>query len=298
MDLPAIETLRCFVETARSLSFRAAARRVALTPAAVGQRVRQLEAQVGSRLFERTTRRMALTEPGRALLPHAHAALDAVALAVRAARGETSPLPAEVTLGTRHELGMSWIVPMLPSLHRSHPEMTVHLYVGSGPDLLIRLRTQEVDCAVGSMRVTDPAIAAESLHRESYALVGSPALLRLRPLRRPADARAHTLLDVDADLPLFSYWRDAPGGGDRLPFGRRLRLGTIAAIRALVLAGEGVAVLPTYLVAPDLRAGRLRPILPGVRLLHDHFRLFFRAGDSRRTLFASLAATMRRHPLR
>src|SRR6185503_17822397 len=116
LPLPALDSLRCFAEAARLLNFRAAARAVALTPAALGQRIQQLEAQLGRPLFHRTTRRVTLTEAGLALLPHAQTALAAADACLRAGRGETGPPPQELVLGTRHELGMSWIVPMLPLL--------------------------------------------------------------------------------------------------------------------------------------------------------------------------------------
>jgi LysR family transcriptional regulator, glycine cleavage system transcriptional activator len=295
---PSLDSLRCFTEAARLLNFRAAARAVALTPAALGQRIQQLEAQLGRPLFHRTTRRVTLTEAGLALLPPAQAALTAADACLRAGRGETGPPPQELVLGTRHELGMSWIVPMLPLLRGRHPSLTFHLYFGSGSDLLLRVRSGEVHCAVGSMRVDDPKLESARLHREDYVFVGQPALLRRTPLTRAPDASHHTLLDERSALPLYAYWRDAAGERLRLQFGRIVYLGTIAAIRAAVLAGEGVAVLPHYLVADDLRARRMASILPRVRPLPDYFRLIFRGDDPRRSIYQSLAASMSAEPLR
>src|SRR5688572_16280070 len=134
---PPPDSLRCFVEAARLLSFRATGRVVGLTPAAVGQRIQKLEEQLGVKLFHRTTRTVVLTEAGLSVLPYAERALDAGAACARAARGELGPPAMELTLGTRHELGLSWIVPMLPQLRAAHPGVTLHLYFGSGPDLLI-----------------------------------------------------------------------------------------------------------------------------------------------------------------
>jgi len=203
-----------------------------------------------------------------------------------------------VVLGTRHELGMSWILPMLRPLRRRHPHLTFHLYFGSGSDILLRVRGGEIDCAVGSMRVDDPRLDSVALHREDYMLVGAPHLLRVLPLRRPAEARGHTLLDERPALPLYAYWRDAAAVKDRLAFQRVVCLGTIAAIRAGVLAGEGVAVLPLYLVDRDLQAGRLAPLLRRVTPLHDYFRLIFRSDDPRRSLYQALGESMRAVPLR
>jgi DNA-binding transcriptional LysR family regulator len=295
--LPSLDSLLCFVEAARLSSFRSAARAVGLTPAAVGQRIRQLEDQAGAQLFQRTTRKVVLTQAGLAFLPHARAAIASAEQAMRAGRGEATVAPMRVTIGTRHELGMSWIVPMLPRLRAAHPGLSIDLYFGSGVDLLIRVRTLEIDCAVGSMRQTDSTLDATRLHREDYDLVAAPRLLARTPFRHPRDAARHVLFDAHTELPLFSYWRDAPRGTP-LDFGAVRLMGTIAAIRALVLRGEGVAVLPAYLVTPDLRAGRLVRLLPRVELAHDYFRLIFRGDDPRKSVYAALAQTMAAVPLR
>lgn len=296
--LPSIESIQCFLAAARLLNFRAAARTVALTPAALGKRIQQLEDQLGTRLFHRTTRKVELTEAGLALLPYAQRLLLAAEDCVHAGRGDLGPASMDLVLGTRYELGLSWIIPMLDTLRHSHPHLTLHLYFSSGPDLELRVRTFDIDCAITSRLPTDPKLDHIQLHREDYALIGQPELLAATPLDRPEHAGRHTLIDVHADLPLFRYWRNAPESGDRLRFGKILRMGTIAAIRALALSGAGVAVLPLYLVKPDLEAGRLVRLFPETDLLHDYFRLIFRKDDPRRSAYQSLAEVMRDQPLK
>jgi LysR family transcriptional regulator, glycine cleavage system transcriptional activator len=298
MPLPSLESLRCFDAAARLLRFRAAAKAVALTPAALGHRIRQLEDELGVKLFERTTRTVKLTAAGLAVLPHARACLEAAAMCTRAAKGEVGSAPVEIVLGTRHELGISWLTPSLTNIEAAHPGLTLHLYFGSGPDLLLRVRTLEIDCAVTSSRLADQTLEAIPLHEEHYVFVATPKLLRQKPLRRSEDARVHTLIDASPEVPLFGYWRDAAGGGDRLTFAKVMRIGTIGAIRALVLAGEGVAVLPHYLVRDDLRTRRLVKVFPRVTPIHDWFRLIFRRDDPRQPVYQALANTLITIPLR
>lgn len=292
-----LDGLRCFLEAARFLNFRAAARAVALSPAALGQQLKKLEGELGTPLFVRSTRSVRLTEAGRLLLPYARGALEAVEECRRAALGEAPHVPLELVLGTRYELGMSWIVPMLGRLESEHPGLTLHLYFGSGPDLLLRVRSGSVDGAVTSTRLTDPKLDSLKLHEERYAFVGARQLLRDNPLRNAQDAARHTLIDTNEELPLFRYWRDGRGGIDSLRFQRILRLGSVQAISHFVLAGRGVAVLPEYFVEKDLKAKRLVRVMPQVKLLTDYFRLVFRSDDPKRSLYASLAATMQRIPL-
>jgi LysR family transcriptional regulator, glycine cleavage system transcriptional activator len=297
--LPSIDSLRCFTAAAKLLNFRAAARSVALTPAAFGQRIKQLEEQLGSPLFHRTTRSVRLTDSGLALLPAAERCLLAAADCVRTASGGSKTFaPMDVTVGTRHELGLSWILPQLDALTKSQPWLRLHLYFGSGADIVMRVRSMEIECAVTSSRITDPKLDSLRLHREEYVFVGATALLAKKPLRKSKHAEEHALLDTDASLSLFRYFRDAPGGGDQLHFGSVVSLGTIEAIRLRALASAGVAVLPEYLVRKDLASRRLTKILPDVALLSDWFRLIFRADDPRRPIYEQMAGQMSSAPLK
>ncbi len=295
-ELPDLESLRCFRAVARRLSFRAAAAEVHLTPAALGKRVAQLEAQAGTRLFTRTTRRVVLTEAGQRLVPRAEALLAQAASCLGEVSGGPPP-PLELTLGTRHELGMSWLLPSLERLERARPGLRLNLYFGAGADLEVRVRGGEVDAAVTSRATSDPALDALRLHEEAYVLVGAPALLRRAPLTEPKHTLRHTLVDAHRSLPLWAYWRAGAPTGLEPRFATTRVVGTVAAVHWLVLRGRGVAVLPRYLVQPDLRRKRLRALLPAVEPRSDHFRLLFRKDDPRRAAFEALAGALRELPL-
>lgn len=292
-----LDNLRCFDAAARTLNFRTAARLVALSPAAFGQRIKQLEDQLGASLFSRTTRQVQLTEAGLSLREVARRCLAAADECVAAVRGPTR-MPLELTLGTRFELGMSWIVPQLDELGRRHPELTLHLYFGSSLDLLNRLRAREIDCMVSSVRLSEASLFAETLHDEEYVFVGAPELVSRVPFTRPEHASRHCLLDIDPTLPLFRYLADGSGGLSRFPFARQRWLGLGAAIKALVVAGAGVAVLPCYMVQGELRRKKLVRLLPKAKLTQDHFRLVYRQDDPRRALYEGMAQTLRESPIR
>jgi LysR family transcriptional regulator, glycine cleavage system transcriptional activator len=295
--LPSLDSFRCFVEVAQRLNFRAAARAVALTPAAVSGRIKQLEDQLGQPVFIRTTRSVQLTDAGAALLPAAKDALLRAERAMRIARGELGPPAVDITVGTRHELGMSWVLSSLPVLREALPHVTFHLSFSAGEDLLSRVREGTLPCAIGSMRIADTSLFGDPLHEERYVLVGGPKHLARVPLKKDSDLRAHRLIDIDPGMPLAAYLRGAPGGAE-LSFGAVLSMGTIAAVREIVLQGHGVAVLPEYLVADDLKRNRLVRLLPKRPLRTDWFRLFSRTGDERSGLFATMARSLRALPLR
>ena len=295
--LPDLDSIACFVAAARTLNFRAAAKTAALTPAAFGKRIKQLEEQLDNRLFERTTRHVSLTVAGQRFLPEARRLLNVAEQCVRTGRGKTGPAPTRLTIGTRHELGISWLVPMLAGLHADQPHLDVDFYFGSGPDLEERVRRFDIQCAVTSRVFVDPIFDAIRLKQEDYVFVGSRALLSTVPFECPEDAAAHCLIDVQVERPLYRYFRDAADAPDELHFGNSRVMGTTAAIRMLVLAGEGIAVLPYYLVKPDIESGQLQQVFPDVQLRCDYFRLIYRRDDPQAEMYQAVAAFMRTRPL-
>jgi DNA-binding transcriptional LysR family regulator len=291
MDL---ESLRCFDAAAITLNFRAAAGRVHLSPAAFSDRMRRLEEEVGAELFSRTTRQVELSEAGARLLPLARELLAGAERLLSAGRAGASAAPYELYVGTRYELGLSWLCPALTSLTHQRPERTIHLYNGDSPDLLFRLERGDLDAIIASMRLTSPKLTYATLHAEEYALVAR------RPcLRRRQDAAQLTLLDVSRDLPLFRYFLDALPDAEPWPFAHVEYLGGIGNIRRRLLDGrDRVAVLPRYVVAADLAVRRLVRLQPRVSLRPDAFRLVWRTGHPRTAELLALAEELRALPLR
>lgn len=297
IDPPDLESLRCFVAAATHLRFRSAAEACALSPTAFSTRIRALETRLSAELFARTTRSVRLTEAGERLLVQARAVLEAAARCAEVVHQEDAA-PFELVLGTRFELGLSFIVPSLSTLEKKRPSRRVHLYFADSADLIARILRGEIDAAVASMRLNDARLAYAPLHEEQYVLVGAKKLLAKKPLASARDAAAHTLLDVHADVPLFRYLLEARPASEAWSFARIERLGAIGAVRARAVEGVGVAVLPRYFVERDLREGRLSLILPRTKLATDWFRLIWRAGHPYEPRLRDLATDLAALPLR
>jgi len=291
MDL---DSLRCFDAVATTLRFRTAAARVHLSPAALSDRIRRLEEDLGARILNRTTRTVALTAAGQRLLPLTRGVLGLIDRMTGAASGQTLPAQYELVVGTRDELGLSWLCPILDALARKRPERTIHLFNGSGHQLLSAVDRGELDAAVAGVRPNSPSLACAVLHEEEYLLVGSGASLRRRD-----DARRLTLVDLSADLPLFRYFLDAHAEAEAWRFARVEYMGGIGNVRHRLLEGDGrVAVLPTFFIKADLAKGRLRRIMPRVRLRSDSVRLVWRTGHPRQAEIIALADDLRALPPR
>ncbi|MSQ02324.1 MAG: LysR family transcriptional regulator [Myxococcales bacterium] len=298
MPLPDLHSLRCFDAAATHLNFSVAAKTVALSPAAFSTRISALEDLLGVRLFERSTRRVSLTLEGARLLPQARRTLEEAARCRSVARGDGTPTPFELVLGTRWELGLSWLVPALDGLGIARPERTIHLQFGDSPDLLGRVHRGQVDAMVSSIRLGSPGLEYAALHSEDYVFVASPALVAQSPLTSAVDAPAHTLLDAHPDLPLFRYFLDAQPHAATWTFARTEILGAIAAIRHRAAEGAGAAVLPRYFVQADLDCARLIALCPDHPILSDAFRLVWRTGHPRDAELRLLASELRALPLR
>jgi len=296
--LPDLESLRCFEAAATHLNFRIAAQTVALSPAAFGDRIKRLEDALDAPLFARTTRRVALTPAGHRLLPQARRVLDEAARCSRIVHEKELAVPFALSVGTRFELGLSWLTHALPHLQAQRPERTLHLVFGDSPELVARVRNGLLDCVVTSARLTSGELSYETLHDEHYVFVASTRLIERRPLSRAAHAAEHVLVDASPDLPLFRYFLDAIRSHDVWGFARTEYLGTIAAIRTRVLQGAGVAVLPRYFVEDDLRRRRLVRLMPSVALQPDAFRFVWRTGHPREQALRELAGELVKIPIR
>jgi LysR family glycine cleavage system transcriptional activator len=249
--LPPLNALRAFEAGARYLSFTRAAAELHVTQAAVSHQVKALEAHLEVRLFRRMTRRLALTDAGRGLLPEVGAAFDRIAEAVeRLGRAQANRT---LTVSLTPSFGARWLGQRLGRFWAGYPDIDLKLHHTID---LVDLRGEEADVAVRWGRGSWPGLEAEFLIRAGFTPVCSPALLSgAHPLRRPADLRFHTLLHEE-DYEDWAQWLTAAGVGDVDP-----RRGPViddpSVLDRATLAGQGVALGRTDLIAEYLAAGRL-----------------------------------------
>lgn len=280
---PPLPLLRTFEAAARHLSFKRAAAELHVTPAAVSQQIKALEAQLGTPLFQRLTRALALTEAGQALLPELQAGLARIAVAVQRARAvAAAPASPRVTVIAPPSFAAHWLLPRLPDFHARHPEVTLDLSsqpaavddAGAGRDpaslLLAPAAARAADTAVLAI-VFGPGgyagLREDLLLVPDYLPVCTPAWLADHPLTSPADLAPALLIHDDTIAgprrggPAWGWpqWLAAAGvdaaRGARAEGGRRFSTGALAIQAAL--AGQGLALAARPLVAAHLAAGSL-----------------------------------------
>jgi DNA-binding transcriptional LysR family regulator len=261
MDL--LSQMATFVRVVEGGSLSAAARASHLSLPAVSRQLRTLEEDLGAPLVLRSTRRLSVTDAGRRWYEHCVRALREVEegrTAVRATRGARGTLvvSAPVTLASL------LVLPRLPRLVKTHPELAVDLRL---EDQFVDLVAEGVDVAVrgGAAPPDSTAFVAHPLLSFSRHAVASPAYLRKRGTPRdPTQLARHECLVQLGGAGPHTRWSFTRGEAEHIVEVRgRLRANAPLALRDLARAGLGIALLPTWLTADDVAAGSLRALFEG-----------------------------------
>lgn len=256
-------SIECFVRSAEVGSFAEAARRLSLTPAAVGKNVARLEARLGVRLFQRSTRRLTLTEAGQRFLGEVASSFQTIQHAVaNLASAEGQPAGTlKVSMGT--VFGRLYVVPLLAEFLRRYPAISPDWHFDNRQ---VDLIGQGFDAAIGGGFDLPQGVVARKLTPAHRILVAAPAFLeRHPPIQRPAD-----LKDLDGILirsPQTGRVRSWPLTSrqqEQSPLNLRLRMTMSDSEAACGVAQQelGVALVSMPFAVPYLQAGSLVRVLP------------------------------------
>ena len=261
-----MNALRAFEAAGRHLSYVRAAEELGVTPAAVGQQVRALEAWLGVPLFRRIAGppvRLLLTEEAQAALPDLRDGFAHLASGLRYLKEAKAGSIILVTASPA--FAAKWLLPRIDRFRAAYPHLDVRL---DATDRLVDVGSGDADIGIRYGGGSWPALEATHLLDEEVFPVCSPALLEgPHRLRTPEDLRHHTLLHdatirFDADFPTWRTWLAASGVQGVDPE-RGLSINTSAAVTQAAVDGQGVALGRSVVVGDDLEAGRLVRLFPG-----------------------------------
>lgn len=259
-------------------SLAAAGRRLRRSPPAITRTIAALEQRIGARLVERTTRRLAPTEAGRALADRARVLLDLYAEAmqapVEAALRGTLRITAPVVFGRRH------VTPCVLAFQADHPDLRVELELA---DRNLDLVEDGLDVAVRIGSLADSGLMARRVGAVRRVLVASPAYLAARgtPMT-PADLAGHATI-VSFSRGGLMEWRFRDGGRERVVrLTPRLMVNDVEAMLVAARSDFGVARALSYQVVEELNAGSLVRLLPAFEPPAEPVQLVFSGGGMMR----------------
>ena len=258
-----IDDLQVFERVAALTSFSAAARSLGLPKASVSRSVARLEARLGVRLFQRTTRVVALTEAGavlrersRDIVARVEDMFDYVGALGAAPRGR-------LRLSAGIGFGLNVLSELLPAFLERYPEVEIGLDMTSRTSELV---AESIDVAIRMGPLSTSSLIATRLGTIHRYLCAAPSYLERRGApTAPDDLAAHDLIELPGPDGRARPWplTNAAGETMRVEKSPKIAVNDALTVHRLVVNGAGIGGVSGYLCAPDLAAGRLVRLLPG-----------------------------------
>lgn len=261
MKIENIADLNVLLHTAKGGTLTAAARELGITPAAASATLKRLEARLGARLFERSTRAMRLTPQGQLLLDYSTRAFELLEEAQSLLTEDRGALVGTLRVAAPSDLARTMLLPWVDEFLRAHPGLHLALSVSDQPLDVLR---DEVDVAIRYGALADSRLIARQLAPSRPVLCASPAYLRGRTApETPQDLRDHNCLTFKRAGRRHQVWRfgrrgewtEVRVGGDR-------SVDDASLAREWAVAGAGILLKSVFDVRHDLDAGRLVRLLP------------------------------------
>lgn len=249
-----------FVRIVETGSMAAAARRLDCTRAQISKQVADLEREFGVRLFERSTRKLALTPSGEVFHQHALRALDAISSTEIAVRNLGDTPCGLLRVSASITFGRMYIAPLLPRITAQYPELECELIL---TDQLVDLVDDNIDLALRHTKAPPEDAVAKRLVTLNRVICATPDYLATHGTpEHPGELARHACfgyLQSEMSSTLELIGRN--GEQVSVPISSRFRFNNLDCVLDAVLAGHGLAILPTYLAGPEIQNGRLHTIL-------------------------------------
>ncbi|CVI23863.1 Transcriptional regulator, LysR family [Agrobacterium fabacearum CFBP 5771] len=250
--------MEVFVQVVERGGFSSAARSVGMTPSAVSKLVARLEARLGTRLINRSTRVFKLTSEGCVFFERATRILADIEDAERIASAGEVP-SGRLRLSTSASYATHVLAGILPDFLERYPAITVDIVQS---DLVVDLLEERVDVAVRAGPLKSSSLVARRLGDTAMTIVAAPSYVDRRGLPRTIEElERHDRLGLGYTRSMDGWPLISAGGTIFAPVAARVQANDGEALRQLVLAGNGIARLANFTIRDDLKAGRLVPVL-------------------------------------
>ncbi|HEX5682785.1 MAG TPA: LysR substrate-binding domain-containing protein [Ideonella sp.] len=258
------EHIKAFVAIAQAGSLTGASISIGIAQATLSRQLAALEAHLGCRLFQRSTRAISLTEQGEVYLQHALRLLALNEEAESAVQQESARLRGRLRVACSNGFGRKLLIPALGQWMALHPQLRLELRLS---DQLSQLIEDQVDVAIRIAPLQNSSLVARPVGVSRRIVVATPAYLRKHgPITSPAHLQQHQcLLFADAQQP--GVWTfEGPQGKTSVRVDGRLMLSSVDALQDAVLCGLGIAVTPEWFWQRERIDGHIVQLLPTYRL--------------------------------
>jgi DNA-binding transcriptional LysR family regulator len=258
--LPDFEGIAIFAKVVELRSFAAAASELSLSKATVSKAVTRLEERLGARLFNRTSRRLALTDAGQKLSGRASRLLADGEAAENEALAQSTAPRGLVRLAVPMTFGVTTVAPLLPGFLSQYPEVSIDLHLS---DAIVDLIGEGFDAGIRIARLPDSSLIARRLCAMPRYTVAAPSYLKRhgRPTH-PMHLAQHKCFGY-AYLSTAGVWQYSNAVGEQVsvrPAGQ-LRVNNGEAVMPALIAGLGIADLPDFIVGDAIASGKVEVIL-------------------------------------
>jgi len=271
--------IRLFVEASTFGSLSAAGRRMGLSPAAASARLTKLETALATRLFERTTRQLRLTDEGSIYLQHCRQALSALDDGRAALQAGSAALPGKLRVSATSDFGRHVLKGWLDEFEASHSDVTFGLVLS---DNLSNLMQDDIDIAIRFGILPDSAMMARRLAGNRRVLCASPAFLeRHGAPTHPTELerfRCIALGTAAGESVEWQFVRGAEAASHRVNVASAMDTNDGAIARAWAVDGRGIALKSLWDIGADLQAGRLVVLMPEWRAPESPVHAIFPRG--------------------
>ncbi len=260
--LPDFEALAIFAKVVELRSFAAAASDLVLSKATVSKAVGRLEERLGARLFNRTSRRLALTDAGQKLSERAMRLLADGEAAENEALSQAVAPRGLVRLSVPMTFGVNSVAPLLPEFLGQYPDVTIDLHLS---DAMVDLIGEGFDMGLRIARLPDSSLIARRLRAMPRYTVAAPAYLKQygRPTHPMQLAEHRCLGYAYHSTPNLWHYTNPAGEQASVRPGGPLRVNNGEALMPALVAGLGIADLPDFIVGDAIASGEVEVILKG-----------------------------------
>jgi DNA-binding transcriptional LysR family regulator len=262
--LDKLTNMNVFVRVAKAGSFAGGARELGISRAMATKHIMQLEGSLGTRLFNRTTRSLSLTDVGASYLERCQQVL----LQVEEMEAAVTHLQTEprgtLKISAPPVIGATHITRAIAEFLKIHPDLTVDLILQSSPGDLI---DEGIDVAIYLGALDDTSMVARKLASSSMVVCGSPDYLARHGIPQiPEDLLEHSCLVNWASSPRHKWQFKGETGYTSINVSGRMQANVANAIRVAAIDGLGLVMLASYVVARDIERGKLKTVLENYTL--------------------------------